>query len=743
MYKQQFSLDNLVELKENEEKEKSKLPYKKYLENLLYLANADNSSIYSSVDTLDCNKDEHYICIKEPIEFIHLFNDCSGQDECIALFQKLLDSKDQRVVSQIIDKDNSYDGLWFNSTREGINLRPGLEDEEWSNPSSVILGDDAVHALVAGRTGSGKSVFLNSVIFSLLAEYSPWELNLFLVDLKKVEFSRYLSKYKVPHINAVAATSEIRYVLSLLNYISNCMIARQNFFALIGQQKISDVRNKYNIVIPRVLLIVDEFQQLFLEATGKEENAITDLLTSITKLGRATGFHLIFASQEMSGTMSQSVFANFKARFALACDADVSSRILGNSAAAKLEKRGMVLANIGANKEDTNRLFKVPYISEEYFYEYLQKITSYADISKYESVHKFYQEDSIKEISELEEILELIKKTRKQYLHTDSGIFDVFTLGESVVFNYKKYDYETVFIERGVRKNIGIFTPVIDDAAYICKLLADNFRYSPIAQKNNHFIFARNDLIMKKLNLFEELDAKQDIFYNSMDFLNEIVKLFNRRKKEYYLLNSYSEYSNLQEFAYEAFCLRAENIISELSEDEKKALKELSTYYKNKSVKDIPEIQETIYKEYDLDNSYFRIINMLYEKEMLKKPIVELFDRDIFWLVGVEMAGKLPREFEEVLTDALNYNMLFIIVACNNDFNDFYMCSKACDYLFVSGNNESYYNKLKLPFTKKSANSIAIDFAISSSATQRSFKKFKYELQQVIVPEIDFDNVLQ
>lgn len=93
------------------------------------------------------------------------FNDCSGQDECIALFQKLLDSKDQRVVSQIIDKDNSYDGLWFNSTREGINLRPGLEDEEWSNPSSVILGDDAVHALVAGRTGSGKSVFLNSVIF--------------------------------------------------------------------------------------------------------------------------------------------------------------------------------------------------------------------------------------------------------------------------------------------------------------------------------------------------------------------------------------------------------------------------------------------------------------------------------------------------------------------------------------------------------------------------------------------------
>ena len=95
MYKQQFSLDNLVELKENEEKEKSKLPYKKYLENLLYLANADNSSIYSSVDTLDCNKDEHYICIKEPIELLlqceestlSAFNvkECSGRNElCIS-----------------------------------------------------------------------------------------------------------------------------------------------------------------------------------------------------------------------------------------------------------------------------------------------------------------------------------------------------------------------------------------------------------------------------------------------------------------------------------------------------------------------------------------------------------------------------------------------------------------------------------------------------------------------------------
>ena len=93
----------------------------------------------------------------------------------------------------------------------------------------------------------------------------------------------------MPHIRAVAATSEIRYVVSLLSYLTQTMKARQDFFALIGQQKLNEVREKYSIVLPRVLFLIDEFQQLFLEATLKEQVVIGELLTSITKLGRATG----------------------------------------------------------------------------------------------------------------------------------------------------------------------------------------------------------------------------------------------------------------------------------------------------------------------------------------------------------------------------------------------------------------------------------------------------------------------
>lgn len=741
MSEEMLTLDDLAKLKKQREEEKSKLPYKAYLDNLKSLVYENNPKLSSSIKEPKANNNQ-YVCIREPLEFINLFNACNGQDECKELFQKLLDERNSRVVDQIINEREDINGLWFNTTQNGINLRPGLRDEEWSSPTTITLGDDAVHSLVAGRTGSGKSVFLNSIIFSLLAEYSPWELDLYLADFKKVEFSRYLSKYNVPHIKAVAATSEIRYVLSLLNYLAACMIARQNFFALIGQQKLSEVREKYQIVLPRVLLIVDEFQQLFLEATGKEEMQIAEVLTSITKLGRATGFHLMFASQEMSGTMSQSVFSNFKARFALACDAEVSSRVLGNSGAANLNKKGLVLANVGAGKEETNQLFKVPFVSEEYFYEYLQNITELGIKVNYNSVHKFYQEDSIKGMDELSNVLDAIKDVRAEYLKKNSSLFEIVTLGEAVVFNYRKYDYETVFLERGVRKNIGVFSPVVDDTVYVCKLLAENFKSSPKAEKYQHYILARNDLFMKKMDLGRELNVSNSRVYNSTGFLDEIIGLFKRRSREAALINSYQQYSSLREFVYDAFCVRAEHLLSKLSEEDKSVLQELSMYYEHKFVVDIPDVQKAILEDYDFDETYFRIINLLYEKEINGRSMMDLFDPSIFWIIGAEMVGKFPKEMETVLTDAMNYNMLFVLVASNNDFNDFYMCHKACDYLFVTGNNESYYNKLKLPFTHKSENSIAVDFAISSSATQRSFKKFKYELQEVVVPEIDFDSIL-
>ena len=88
------------------------------------------------------------------------------------------------------------------------------------------------------------------------------------------------------------------------------------------------------------------------------------MLNAITKLGRATGFHLVFASQEMSGTLRGNTLANFKIRMTLPCNKEISMDILGNGAAADLE-RGYVLVNTESGNEIDNLKYRVPFIQTE------------------------------------------------------------------------------------------------------------------------------------------------------------------------------------------------------------------------------------------------------------------------------------------------------------------------------------------------------------------------------------------
>lgn len=186
---------------------------------------------------------------------------------------------------------------WFNTTDTGINLRPGMpldsSGEIQNDPDKpIILGQDGVHGLVAGTTGSGKSVFLNHLISTMMLEYPAWELDLYLIDFKKVEFSMYLSnkELQAPHVNVVGATEEMDYVLSIFRYLRACLNDREKLFqALDGQsiqngvtniKNIADFRSfgrdilQKNIVLPRMLLIIDEFQQLFINSNPRIQNEI-------------------------------------------------------------------------------------------------------------------------------------------------------------------------------------------------------------------------------------------------------------------------------------------------------------------------------------------------------------------------------------------------------------------------------------------------------------------------------------
>ena len=241
----------------------------------------------------------------------------------------------------------------------------------------------AHHALVAGQIGSGKSSLLHTIIMSSLINYAANQLQIFLVDFKRgVEFKIY-ANYSLENFKVIAVESEREFGCSVLEFLDKEQGRRADKFKRINVDNVEDYRKKTGEVLPRVLLIIDEFHVLFSKDTSDiNSKKSSAYLEQIIRQGRAFGIHVILASQTMSniGGINHGVWGQIGVRIALKCPKSDAKFVLGSDNDAvdllSADNPGQAVYNSDGGNIVANTVFRVAYLEQDEQDEYLSYISA-------------------------------------------------------------------------------------------------------------------------------------------------------------------------------------------------------------------------------------------------------------------------------------------------------------------------------------------------------------------------------
>ena len=257
-----------------------------------------------------------------------------------------------------------------NSSRENVYLSEIISHNDFSkkdiklpialgkNISGIpVTGDlsSMPHLLIAGTTGSGKSICINTIILSLLYRHTPDKCKFILIDPKMLELSTYED---IPHLLCPVIT-EAKKAASVLGWVVKEMESRYRLMTKEGVRNIDSYNSKHKLAMPYIVVIVDEMSDLMLVA-GKE---IENYIQKLSQMARAAGIHIIMATQRPSvDVITGTIKANFPTRISFQVTSKIDSRtILGEQGAEQLLGKGDMLYMSSAN-----RMVRIhaPFVSE-------------------------------------------------------------------------------------------------------------------------------------------------------------------------------------------------------------------------------------------------------------------------------------------------------------------------------------------------------------------------------------------
>ena len=292
-----------------------------------------------------------------------------------------------------------------NVTRENVFLSEILKNQNFKNKDiklpialgksisgSPIISDLASmpHLLIAGTTGSGKSVCINTIILSLLYRHKPEKCKFILIDPKMLELSTYEG---IPHLLCPVIT-EAKKAASVLGWVVKEMESRYRLMTREGVRNIDSYNTKHKLPMPYIVVVVDEMSDLMLVA-GKE---IENYIQKLSQMARAAGIHIIMATQRPSvDVITGTIKANFPTRISFQVTSKIDSRtILGEQGAEQLLGKGDMLYMSSAN-----RIIRIhaPFVSDDEIEKINNFLRSQAEPDYVDEILNFADEKEISESS--------------------------------------------------------------------------------------------------------------------------------------------------------------------------------------------------------------------------------------------------------------------------------------------------------------------------------------------------------
>ena len=290
-----------------------------------------------------------------------------------------------------------------NSSRENVYLSEILSHDDFSKKNiklPIALGksisgipitgdlDSMTHLLIAGTTGSGKSVCINTIILSLLYRHPPDKCKFILIDPKMLELSTYEG---IPHLLCPVITQPKK-AASVLGWVVKEMESRYRLMTKEGVKNIDGYNSKHKLAMPYIVVIVDEMSDLMLVA-GKE---IENYIQKLSQMARAAGVHIIMATQRPSvDVITGTIKANFPTRISFQVTSKIDSRtILGEQGAEQLLGKGDMLYMSSAN-----RMIRIhaPFVSENEIEKINNHLRSQAEPNYVDEILNFVDEKEIGE----------------------------------------------------------------------------------------------------------------------------------------------------------------------------------------------------------------------------------------------------------------------------------------------------------------------------------------------------------